>query len=41
MNFLIDHNIEGYARILLGSIASQGWLELICLDFITVKEINV
>lgn len=41
MNFLIDHNIEGYARILQGSIASQGWLELISIDFITFKEIDL
>ncbi len=41
MNFLIDNNIEGYARILLGSMASQGWLELISLNFITFKEINL
>ncbi|MEH2085047.1 MAG: ACP S-malonyltransferase [Nostoc sp.] len=41
MNFLIDHNIEGYAQILLGTIASQGWLELISIDFITFKEIDL
>lgn len=41
MNFLIDNNIEGYARILLSSIASQGWLELISINFITFKEINL
>jgi hypothetical protein len=41
MNFLIDNNIEGYARILLRSIASQGWLELIPISFITFKEIDL
>lgn len=41
MNFLIDHNIEGYARILLSSIASQGWLELISINFISFKDIDL
>ena len=41
MNFLIDNNIEGYAQILLGSITSQGWLELIPINFITFKEIDL
>jgi hypothetical protein len=29
MIFLIDHNLGGHAEILLGNIASQGWLELL------------
>jgi hypothetical protein len=28
MIFLIDHNLGGHAEILLGNLASQGWLEL-------------
>ena len=41
MNFLIDHNLGGHAEILLGNIASQGWLELLPIRFITFKEINL
>lgn len=41
MNFLIDHNLGGHAEILLGNIASQGWLELISIRFITFKEIKL
>ena len=41
MKFLIDHNIEGYARILLGKMANQGWLELIPIRFITFNEIDL
>lgn len=41
MNFLIDHNLGGYAEILLGNIASQGWLELISIRFITFKEMKL
>ncbi len=41
MNFLIDHNLGGHAEILLGNIASQGWLELISIRFITFKEMKL
>ncbi|AFY78032.1 hypothetical protein Ple7327_2763 [Pleurocapsa sp. PCC 7327] len=41
MNFLIDHNLERYAVILLGKIASDGWLDLIPIRFITFREIEL
>ncbi len=41
MNFLIDHNLGGHAEVLLGNIASQGWLELLPIRFITFKEMNL
>jgi hypothetical protein len=41
MKFLIDHNLGGHAEILLGNIASQGWLELLPIQFVTFKEINL
>jgi hypothetical protein len=41
MKFLIDHNLEGHAEILLGTIAGQGWLELLPIQFVTFKEINL
>ncbi|MBE9155808.1 ACP S-malonyltransferase [Nodosilinea sp. LEGE 06152] len=41
MNFLVDHNLGGHAEILLGNIASQGWLELVSIRFITFKEMNL
>jgi hypothetical protein len=41
MNFLVDHNFGGHAEILLGNIASQGWLELLPLRFVTFKEMNL
>ncbi|NET61409.1 MAG: ACP S-malonyltransferase [Symploca sp. SIO2E6] len=41
MIFLIDHNIEGHSVILLGEIASQGWLSLISIQFITFGEIGL
>ena len=41
MIFLIDQNLEGYAEILLGAIASKGWLDLIPIQFITFAEIEL
>jgi hypothetical protein len=41
MIFLIDQNLEGYAEILLGAIASKGWLDLIPIQFISFAEIEL
>lgn len=41
MILLIDHNLEGHALILLGNIANQGWLELLPINFVTFKEIDL
>ncbi|NEQ68400.1 MAG: ACP S-malonyltransferase [Symploca sp. SIO2D2] len=41
MNVLIDHNLRGHAEILLGNIASQGWLEILPIRFVTFKEMNL
>ena len=41
MIFLIDQNLEGYAEILLGAIASKGWLDLLQIKFITFAEIEL
>ena len=38
MNFLIDHNIEGQAFILLGIITNKSWLVLVPIRFIIFKE---
>jgi uncharacterized protein (DUF433 family) len=38
MNFLIDHNLEGYAVQLLGTLASQGWLEMLSIRFLMFHE---
>ena len=41
MMFLIDQNLEGYAEILLGGIASQGSIDLLPIQFITFAEIGL
>lgn len=41
MIFLIDHNFKGHARILLGSIASQGWLDFVPIRFILFEDVGL
>lgn len=41
MNFLIDHNIEGQALILLGIITNRGWLDLVPIRFISFEEMGL
>jgi hypothetical protein len=38
MKFLVEHALRGHAEILLGNIASQGWLELLPIRLVTFKE---
>ena len=41
MNFLIDHNLKGHALVFFGAIASQGWLELVRVRFVTFAELDL
>ncbi|MBG1267488.1 DUF5615 family PIN-like protein [Nostoc sp. WHI] len=41
MIFLVDHNLKGHARILLGSIASLGWLDSVPIRFVTFEEMGL
>ncbi|NET58513.1 MAG: ACP S-malonyltransferase [Symploca sp. SIO2E6] len=41
MIFLVDHNFKGHARILMGSIASQGWLDFIPIRFVMFEEVGL
>jgi hypothetical protein len=41
MIFLIDHNFKGHARILLASIASQGWLDFVPIRFVMFEEVGL
>jgi len=38
MQILIDHNIEGFAPLLLGVLAKEGWVELLQLTFVYFSE---
>jgi hypothetical protein len=41
MKFLIDHNLGGHAEILFGSLASQGWADLLSIQFMTFQEMDL
>jgi predicted nuclease of predicted toxin-antitoxin system len=41
MIFLVDHNLKGHARILLGSIVSLGWLDSVPIRFVTFEEMGL
>ena len=41
MIFLVDHNFKGHARILFGSIASQGWLDFVPIRFVMFEEVGL
>ncbi|MDB9527162.1 ACP S-malonyltransferase [Oscillatoria sp. CS-180] len=41
MIFLVDHNLQGHARILLGSIAEQGWLDVVPIRFVMFEGVGL
>ena len=41
MLFLIDHNIEGQAKLLFSSIQTSGWLEFFTIRFILFSEVQL
>jgi hypothetical protein len=41
MIFLIDHNLKGHALVFFGAIASQGWLDIVPMQFVTFAEIDL
>jgi predicted nuclease of predicted toxin-antitoxin system len=41
IKILADHDIEGYAVTLLGTLAAEGWLELIPLELVTFDDVGL
>jgi hypothetical protein len=41
MNFLIDYNLRGQAVLLWGTIAAEGWLELMPIRFVGFEEVGL
>jgi predicted nuclease of predicted toxin-antitoxin system len=41
LKFLSDHDIEGYAQLLWGTLASVGWLDLMRLELATFREVSL
>ena len=41
MIFLIDHNLKGHALVWVGAIATQGWLDIVPMQFVTFAEMDL
>lgn len=41
MNFLIDYNLRGQAPLLWGTIAAEGWLEVMSIRFVGFEEVGL
>ncbi|WP_017656034.1 hypothetical protein [Fortiea contorta] len=41
MIFLIDHNIEGQALMLFGSLTTEGWLDTLSIRFVSFDEVQL
>ncbi len=41
MIFLVDHNLEGHALLLSGSLTNQGWAELFPIRFVLLEEMDL
>jgi hypothetical protein len=41
MIFLIDHNLKGHALVFFGAIATQGWLDIVSIQFVTFAEMDL
>lgn len=38
---LVDHNLEGHAELLWGTLAADGWLELVPLRLLTLDDVGL
>lgn len=41
MIVLVDYNLTGYVVLFQGTLASEGWLDLLSVRFVTLKEANL
>ncbi len=41
MIFWVDHNLKGHALVFFGAIASQGWLDIAPVQFVTFDQVNL
>ncbi|MBD2692032.1 DUF5615 family PIN-like protein [Anabaena catenula] len=41
MNFLIDYNLTGDAVLFWGTLAAEGWVDLLSIRFFTFKQIGL
>jgi hypothetical protein len=38
MMILVDHNLKGYIVLLRGTLAVDGWLDWLSIEFVTLEE---
>ena len=41
MTILADHNLEGQAILLWGTLATEGWLDLLPLRLVTLQDVGL
>jgi predicted nuclease of predicted toxin-antitoxin system len=41
MIILVDHHLEGYIILLQGTLANEGWLDLLSLHFVLLEEVGL
>jgi predicted nuclease of predicted toxin-antitoxin system len=41
MTFLIDYNLRGQAALLWGTIAAEGWFEIVPIRFVGFEEVGL
>jgi predicted nuclease of predicted toxin-antitoxin system len=41
MIFLVDHNLEGHALLLAGSLTNQGWADIFPIRFVLLEEVGL
>ena len=41
MIVLVDYNLTGYIVLFQGTLAAGGWLELLAMRFVTLKEVGL
>lgn len=41
MIVLVDYNLTGYVILFQGTLAAEGWLDLLPISFVTLKEVGL
>lgn len=41
MILLVDYNLQGYVVLLQGTLAAEGWLELLSIRFVRLEEVGL
>ncbi len=41
ITILVDHNMEGQAALLAGTLVTNGWLEVIPIQFVRFTDVNL